>query len=244
MPIIQPTLNKHGNFLSEILERKRRTEEGGTQSKIQQILYQLSPKPLIYQTIWNCGYRLISFMKHSINCCILYLELWSLWWSHFSREFRSNLMLFLGLTQWIIVGAQLWTGFYEIWQQSSSLTSIHGFFIRAKPQKESISLSFLCWCAFPGMTPALWLAPLCYKTTSAGTSLSPWIILCEKRAFLYLETWAVSDSFCSHCDLWSTSAFVHVGSWATLYQFDICRMKTECPRAVVRGLCAYITNFQ
>ena len=41
-------------------------------------------------------------------------------------------MLFLGLTQWIIVGAQLWTWFYEIWQQSSSFTSIRDFFIRAK----------------------------------------------------------------------------------------------------------------
>ena len=74
VPTIQPTLNKHGNFLSGILKRKRRTEEGGTQSKIQQILYQLSPKPLIYQTIWECSYLMISFMKDSVNCCILYLE--------------------------------------------------------------------------------------------------------------------------------------------------------------------------
>ena len=54
-------------------------------------------------------------------------------------------MLFLGLTQWIIVGAQLWTGFYEIWQQSSSFTSIHDFFIRAKTTegKRFLKLSLL-----------------------------------------------------------------------------------------------------
>ena len=153
-------------------------------------------------------------------------------------------MLFLGLTQWIIVGAQLWTWFYEIWQQCSSFTSIRDFFIRAKTAEGKCFLKLSLLMRISRMTPALWLAPLFYKPTSARTSLSPWIILCEKRAFLYLEPWAMSDSFCSHCDLWSTSAFVHVGSWATLYQCDICRMKTEYPRAVVRGLCTYITNFQ